>query len=216
MGADRPDEGDVPPDGRADRRDDQSDDGAQSARPGRGEAETRSRGEYYVDLRTAVSKDETAAARRIAAEEQAAAEKWEKTATESRWVWGEYQRRWPPEERPTVDRSSGASGSWRGEGNRELDHADNDRVEARCDRIAELERGKISPALRAIESQDPGRHLVGFGDRLKDRDRIKEKVYGVRLLSRGSRLGGIGHNPGSRFNTLGLATLRASGPKSDV
>jgi hypothetical protein len=125
----------------------------------------------------AVSKDETAAARRIAAEEQAAAEKWEKTATESRWVWGEYQRRWPPEERPTVDRSSGASGSWRGEGNRELDHADNDRVEARCDRIAELERGRISPALRAIESQDPGRHLVGFGDRLKDRDRIKEKVY---------------------------------------
>ena len=125
----------------------------------------------------AVSKDETAAARRIAAEEQAAAEKWEKTATESRWTWGEYQRRWPPEERPTVDSSSGASGSWRGEGNKELDRADNDRVEARCDRIAELERGKISPALRAIESQDPGRHLVGFGDRLKERDRIKEKVY---------------------------------------
>ena len=31
--------------------------------------------------------------------------------------------------------------------------------------------------LRAIESQDPDRHLVGFEHRLKGRDRIKEKVY---------------------------------------
>ena len=33
--------------------------------------------------------------------------------------------------------------------------------------------------MRATESQDPDRHLVGFDDRLKDRDRIKEKVYGT-------------------------------------
>ena len=31
--------------------------------------------------------------------------------------------------------------------------------------------------MRAIESQDPDRHLIGFDDRLKGRDRIKEKVY---------------------------------------
>jgi len=31
--------------------------------------------------------------------------------------------------------------------------------------------------LRATESQDPDRHLIGFDDRLKGRDRIKEKVY---------------------------------------
>jgi hypothetical protein len=31
--------------------------------------------------------------------------------------------------------------------------------------------------MRAIESQDPDRHLTGFDDRLKDRDRIKEKVF---------------------------------------
>lgn len=171
-----PDEADLPPDGHPERRYDQGGDGAEAVRPGGGKAETRFREEYYVDLRTAVSKEEATAARRTAAEEQDAAEKWDKTATESRWMWGEYQRRWPPEERPTSDSSSGTSGSWRGEGNRELDRADNDRIDVRRDRIAELEREKISPALRAIESQDPGRHLVGFDNRLKDRDRIKEKV----------------------------------------
>ena len=31
--------------------------------------------------------------------------------------------------------------------------------------------------MRALESQDPDRHLLGFEDRLKGRDRIKEKVY---------------------------------------
>ena len=61
--------------------------------------------------------------------------------------------------------------------------ADNSRVEAECDRIARREEEKISPALRAIESQDPDRHLVGFEHRLKGRDRIKEKIYdGIKLL----------------------------------
>jgi hypothetical protein len=31
--------------------------------------------------------------------------------------------------------------------------------------------------MRSVESQDPDRQLVGFERRLKDRDRIKEKVY---------------------------------------
>ena len=91
-------------------------------------------------------------------------------------MWAEYQRRWPPGEREQVDRSDDPPGSWRGDGNRVLHPADNGRVEAACDRIAEREEEKISPALRATESQDPDRHLVGFDDRLKDRDRIKEKV----------------------------------------
>ncbi len=38
--------------------------------------------------------------------------------------------------------------------------------------------------MRAVESQDPNRHLIGFEHRLKGRDRIKEKVYdGIKLLS---------------------------------
>ena len=72
---------------------------------------------------------------------------------------------------PTIRRAPG-----RGDGNRVLDPAGNGRVEAACDRIAGRGRNKISPALRATESQDPDRHLIGFDDRLKGRDRIKEKV----------------------------------------
>src|SRR5215471_11261026 len=172
MGTDLPDEPDVPPDGHADRRDDQTG-GTRPARPGGTEAETRSRQDYYADLRIAVSTEETVTARA----EQDAADKWNENVTESRWMWTEYQRKWPPSERPPVDKSAGPPGSWHGEGNRVLDRAANGQVEAACDRIAEREREKISPAMHAVESQDPDRHLIGFDNRLKGRDRIKEKVY---------------------------------------
>ena len=39
------------------------------------------------------------------------------------------------------------------------------------------EREVISPAMRRVESHDADRHLVGFDDRLKGLDRIKEKVW---------------------------------------
>ncbi len=178
MGIDRPDEADVPPDGHADHRDDQSG-GGRAGRAGGVQAETRPRQEYYADLRVAVSAEESVTTQRTAAREQAAAEKWDGTAKESRWMWAEYQRRWPPEERAPVDRSDDPPGSWRGDGNRVLYPADNSRVEAACDRTAQREQEKISPALRATESQDPDRHLIGFEHRLKGRDRIKEKVYGT-------------------------------------
>jgi hypothetical protein len=88
-------------------------------------------------------------------------------------------------ERRPVDTSNDPPGSWRGEGRRFLDVADNSRVEAACDLIAEREQEKITPALRAIESQDPDRHLIGFDDRRKGRDRIKEKVHdAINLLRR--------------------------------
>ena len=184
MGPDLPEEADVPPDGHVDRRDDQTGSG-RTARPGSTESETRSHEECYNDLRVAVATEKSVTVQRIAAEEQAAADTWNEKVTESRWLWTEYQRKWPPEERRPVDRSNDPPGSWRGDGDRYLKVADNSRVEAACDRIAELEREKISPALRAIESQDPDRHLIGFDDRRKGRDRIKEKVHdAINLLRR--------------------------------
>jgi hypothetical protein len=175
--ADLPDEADESPDGNTDRRDDQDDGGDPANRPGNADAEPRNREEYYADLRTAVSTEESTTARRITAEEKAAAEKWSKQTAESRWMWTEYQRRWPPEKHAPVDRAADSSASWVGDRDRSLDSADNGRVEAACDRIADREREKITPAMRALESQDPDRHLIGFDDRLKDRDRIKEKIY---------------------------------------
>ena len=179
-----PDEADESPDGNADRRDDQDDDG-QAVRPGNAEAETRNREEYYTDLRTAVSTEESTTVQRITAEEKAAAKKWDKQTEESRWIWTEYQRKWPPEQHAPLKRSDDAPGSWRGEGNRTLTPEANGRVEAACDQIADRERQKISPAMRAIESQDPDRHLIGFEHRLKGRDRIKDKVCrGMRNFGR--------------------------------
>jgi len=177
VGVDRPDEADVPPDGHADHRDDEGGGGGRGGQGGGVQAETRHRQEYYADLRVAVSAEESVTVQRAVAREQAAAEKWGETAKESRWMWAEYQRRWPPADRERVDSSGDPPGSWRGNRDRFLDNAANGRVEAACDRIAEREEEKISPALRATESQDPDRHLVGFEHRLKGRDRIKEKVY---------------------------------------
>ena len=99
---------------------------------------------------------------RIVAREQAAAEKWGESVGESRWMWAEYQRRWPPEERTPVDKSGDEPGSWRGDGTRYLDRADNSRVEAACELLKERERERNSPALRTMEGEDPDRHLIGF------------------------------------------------------
>jgi hypothetical protein len=136
--------------------------------------ETRSRGEYYVVLRQAVS----AAAQQDVADEQAEAGKWDQAAAESRWMWGEYERKWPPAERAPVDTSADPPGSWRADADRFLPAAANRRVDQECDRVEGREQEVLSPAMQAVESQDPDRHLVGFDDRLKGRDRIKEKVAG--------------------------------------
>ena len=91
-------------------------------------------------------------------------------------MWGEYEKKWPPAERPTVDRSADPPGSWRGDRDKYLDQAGNHRVEVACDQIAKREREKISPAMRRVEGQDADRHLVGFDYRLKGRERIKDIV----------------------------------------
>ena len=72
--------------------------------------------------------------------------------------------------------------------------------------------------MRAIESQDPDRHLIGFDDRLKGRDRIKEKVYDTMEESaspqkKPSQL--FLTRSGTPFSTGRLATLRVSGRTSN-
>jgi hypothetical protein len=92
-------------------------------------------------------------------------------------MWSEYRRHWPPSERPRADTARDEPGSWRGEGDSYLSRADNEQVEAACDRIADRERDTITPAMRAVESHDPDRHIVGLEHCRKGRERIKEKVY---------------------------------------
>jgi hypothetical protein len=169
MGIDRPDDADVPPDKHPDHPAD------------RAQAETRYRQEYDAEARARQERAEPADRPEPGkpAENAQPGSSWTETAELSRWMWTEYKRRWPPEERPPVDRSKDSPGSWHGEGDRILEPADNEQVEAACDRIADREEKTISPAMRAIESQDPDRHLVGFSHCRKGRDRIKEKVCGT-------------------------------------
>jgi hypothetical protein len=145
VGADRPGDADMPPDDHPDRRDDQDGTGDHAAGAGNPQAETRTRQEYYSELRVTVSREESAVARQTIAEEWAAAEKWQETAAESRWIWSEYQRKWPPTERPAVDRSKDPAGSWSMDRNRLLDVAENSRVDAECDRIAKREEERSHP-----------------------------------------------------------------------
>jgi hypothetical protein len=177
VATDRPDEPETPPDGHADRRDDQRGAGGRKGRPGGAPAEDRDLEEYYVSLRREVSTEKAVAAQQAAAGDQAAYEKWKTTDQHARWLWSEYQRRLAPPERPAPDKPKGEPGSWTGEGGSSLSRADNERVDAACDRIADREREKITPAMREVESQDPDRHLVGLGDCRKGHDRIKEKIY---------------------------------------
>lgn len=183
MRIDRPDDADVPSDNSADRP-------SAAGDVGGSQAETRYRQEYDADQRgMPVSEERTEPAARSEPGERSKTEEpakngqpnatsnWEETAELSLWMWGEYKRRWPPEQRPPVDRSSDPPGSWHGESNRVLNPVDNERIEAQCGRIVEREREKITPALRETESQDPHRHLIGLERCLKGRDRIKEKVY---------------------------------------
>jgi hypothetical protein len=189
VAADRSDDDAEPPDDRPDHPADRPSPPADDApRSRRDEIEPRSRQEAYADLRaTTESPERTEPA---APSEPGARSKppenghqvrtgssWEESKDEARWIWGEYQRHFPSEERPPVDTSKDPPGSWRAAADRYLDPAKNQRIEAECDRIADREKNEITPALRAIESQDPHRHLVGLERSLKGHDRIKEKVY---------------------------------------
>jgi hypothetical protein len=217
VGADRPGDADMPPDDHPDRRNDRDGTGDQAARRDNDPAETRTRQEYYSQLRVTVSREQSAVARQTTAEERAAAEKWQETKTDSRWIWSEFQRKWPPAERPSADRSTGSPGSWHGDGNRVLESAENSRVEAECDRIARREKERISPAMRSVESQDPDRHLIGFENRLKDRDRIKEKIYGMIKESSFPPEGAVSHVPDTIRYTFAYREARyTQGVWSDI
>ena len=177
MGIDRPDDADTPSDNPADRTSAPANDAQHS---GASHLETRYREEYYH-----AQKERATTGTR---QEAPASDTWTETANLARWMWGEYHRRWPPEEHPPVNRSTDPPGSWRSDSNRFLDTAANARIEAECDRIVEREQEKISPAMRDTENQDPSRHLIGFEHRRKGRDRIKEKVYDdMDLLGRSPR-----------------------------
>jgi hypothetical protein len=170
VGIDRPDDADVPPDKRPDRP---------ANRP---PAETRFRQECYDDLRATTEERPAPAARSEPpkqtenGQQTSAGSSWEETAELSRWMWTEYKRRWPPDERPPVEKANNLQNSSSDDSVMDADSTVYDELEGECDQIADRERRTVSPRLREVESCDPDRHLIGFEFRLKGRDRIREKV----------------------------------------
>jgi hypothetical protein len=89
---------------------------------------------------------------------------WDTAALELRQAWEAHETKWPfPED-------AGADAG------RHLNPEADAEVENACGRIREIAENIITPAMRAIESEDPDRHLVGLEHRLKGTDRLKEKV----------------------------------------
>jgi hypothetical protein len=89
---------------------------------------------------------------------------WDAAALELRQAWEAHETKWPSSK--VAD----------GDGDRHLNPEANAEVEHACDRIREIAENIITPAMRAIESEDPDRHLIGLEHRLKGTERLKEKV----------------------------------------
>ena len=92
-----------------------------------------------------------------------AAYSWDTAALELRQTWAAHKTKWPSPEDP-------------GPSDRHLDPEANAEVERACGRIRDIGENIITPAMRAIESEDPDRHLIGLDHRLKGTERLKEKV----------------------------------------
>ncbi len=93
-----------------------------------------------------------------------AAYAWDAAAQELRETWKAHEAKWP---------SPDDAG---GDGDRHLNSEADAEVERGCGRIRDIGENVITPAMRAIESEDPDRHLIGLEHRLKGTERLKEKV----------------------------------------
>jgi hypothetical protein len=68
------------------------------------------------------------------------------------------------------------NGGWHGKGDRALDAAQNDEIDRGYARIREVAEQTIIPGVLSVEADDPTRRLVGFDNRFKGKDRLKEKI----------------------------------------
>lgn len=129
--------------------------------------ETRDRATYATEYRATVEAEYRAAARDGS---------WDAAALELRSAWAAHEARWPsPRDSGSWDRPA-APGAWRGDGDRYLEAEADVEVERGCGRIRDIGENVVTPAMRAIEAEDPDRQLVGLEHRLKGTERLKEKV----------------------------------------
>jgi hypothetical protein len=160
MGIDLPDDDDVPTvDGKPVIEHEKQDERELVVDRGTGTDWEEARAEYNTRYRASVASDYQAA--------------WDETFPEFQRAWAELKERYPRPERPqpTLDQD----GSWRS-GDLKLEPWQNAEVDRSRGRIREIAREAIIPGMRDVEAADPSRCLVGFDNRFKGEDRLKEKV----------------------------------------
>ena len=108
--------------------------------------------------------------------EYRAAREWDEAVPALRQAWENHEKKWARPERAGPAVHPEIPGAWRGDGGRYLAPDANAEVARGCARIREVGETVITPAMRRIEAEDPGRHLAGLDYRLKGEDRLKEKV----------------------------------------
>lgn len=111
---------------------------------------------------------------RAVVECEAASHVWAEALAELRAAWEEHKEKYLHPERTST--AVQADGSWHGDGDRELDSAQNTEATRACAQIRELAQDDILPAVRRIEAADPNRQFAGLEHWLKGEDRLKEKV----------------------------------------
>ena len=113
--------------------------------------------------------------------EDRASEGWRTALPQLQARWERHEERWPAEQRPPVDRSKDAPGSWRGDTGDYLSYEENLLAEHELGRVRQAEP-EISKTMQAIEAEVPNVRLVGLQYCLKGEDRFKEKVAREVLL----------------------------------
>jgi hypothetical protein len=140
---------------------------AVDAPPAAAGRETPDRVAYVTEYRATVD---------AAYREYRAAREWDEAVPALREAWENHEKKWTYPERTGPAVHPEIPGAWRGDGGRYLAPDANAEVTRGCARIREVGETIITPAMRRIEAEDPGRHLAGLDYRLKGEDRLKEKV----------------------------------------
>lgn len=99
---------------------------------------------------------------------------WAEALPDLRAAWENHKQRYPERWRPTPEVRS--DGSWMAGPDRRLNPEQNAEAAKACADIADEGRRDILPALKRVESAEPGRRLAGLNHMLKGEDRLKEKI----------------------------------------
>jgi hypothetical protein len=99
---------------------------------------------------------------------------WAEALPDLRAAWENHKQRYPERWRPTPEVRP--DGSWMAGPDRRLNPEQNAEASKACADIGDEGRRDILPALKRVESAEPGRHLAGLEHMLKGEDRLKEKI----------------------------------------